>query len=124
MSETKPVLHATRRHNYLEMPESVARPSGDKTFRKFGEDVDIQDFINAGIEQTSIMKHIEDAGGLQNLKAAGATSIDDEVIDRGMDFVTMNRIAKIGNIAMKKIEEKRIAEEKAKQEQEQKDKGE
>lgn len=118
MPENKPVLHATRRHNYLEMPESVARPSGDKTFRKYGEDIDIQDYINAGLEQTSIMKHIEDAGGLQNLKAAGATSIDDEVIDRGMDFVQMNRLTKIANIAMKKIEEQKRLEEQNKQNEE------
>lgn len=111
MTETKPVLHATRRHNYLEMPKSVARPSGDKTFVKFGKEVDIQDFINAGAENCQIMKHIENAGGLENLRAAGIKDVDDTVIDRGMDFITLNRINKIVKIAENKLLKEQMEKE-------------
>lgn len=115
MPETKPIEPAYRRHNYLEMPIPTPRPSGNgEKWTKFGIEQEVQDFINAGIEQTSIMKHVEDAGGLEHLKAAGTKSIDDEVIDRGMDLVTLNRFTKIINIQAKKLEEKRIAEEKDK----------
>lgn len=116
MPEIKPVEPAYRRHDFSKMPEAKARPSGDKTWVKFGKEQEIQDFINAGVEQCSIIKHIEDAGGLEKLRAAGIKDIDETVIDRGMDIVTMNRLSKIINIELKKQQEqKRIAEEQAKQ---------
>lgn len=121
MPEQKPIEPAYRRHNFLNMEKPKPRPSGDKTWIKFGKEQEIQDFINAGVEQCSIIKHIEDAGGLEKLRAAGVKDVDDTVIDRGMDIVTMNRISKIMNIELKKIEAKRIAEEQAKQNE---DKGE
>lgn len=113
MSEIKPVLHATRRHNYLEMPESVARPAGDKTWVKFGIEQNIQEFIDAGAESVQIMKHIQDAGGLENLKAAGLKDVDDVVIDRQMDIVQMNRMAKVIKIAKEKLERERAEAEKS-----------
>ena len=121
MPEAKAIEPAYRRHDFSKMPEAKARPSGDKTWVKFGKEQEIQDFINAGVEQCSIIKHIEDAGGLEKLRAAGIKDIDETVIDRGMDIVTMNRISKIMNIELKKMEAKKIAEEQAKQN---KDKGE
>lgn len=103
MPEVEPILHATKRTDYTKMPKSVARPHGDETFTKYGEKINIQDFINAGVESVNIMKHIQDAGGLDRLKAAGLKDEDDTIIDRQMDIVQFNRMAKIIKIGQEKL---------------------
>lgn len=111
MTETKPVEPAYKRHDYTKMPSMKARPSGDETFTKFGEEINIQDFINQSADATNIVKKIETAGGIERLKAAGTKSEDETVTDRSMNFIQANKMIKIMQIKEQKLQEQKIREE-------------
>lgn len=89
----------------------ITKPSESKgydcekaTFNKYGKDINIHDYIQAGKEGTIAKEIIEKAGGLANLKGANEElPTSDIVIDMNMDPYTANQILKCGKIAEAKI---------------------
>lgn len=104
----KEQIHGTLRVDFLKARSkgTKARPAGDKTFVKFGKEINIQDFINSSAEQTAITTKIETAGGLDKLKAAGTESIDEVVTDRGMNFIQANKFLKVMAVKEKELKAK------------------
>lgn len=83
------------------------------TFKKYGKEINIHDYIQAGKEGTIAKEIIEKAGGLKNLKGANETlPTSDICIDMNLDAYTANQIVKCGKIANEKIKaELKIKEE-------------
>lgn len=74
------------------------------TFKKYGKDINIHDFIQAGKEGTIAKEIIEKAGGITNLRGANEKlPTADTVIDMNMDAFTANQIIKAGKVAQEKI---------------------
>lgn len=77
----------------------------NETFTKYGKEINIHDFIQAGKEGTIAKEIIEKAGGIMNLKGANETlPTSDVVIDMNLDPYTANQIVKSGKIAQAKID--------------------
>lgn len=100
----------------------VPRPSGaGAVWIKFGKEVKVKDFVQAGREGTEIKSVMEQKGGLMNLKGFGAKSNTSEnVIDMSiLNPAQMGQIVKVAGIVREKIrKEKAEAEAKAKAEAE------
>lgn len=108
----------------------VPRPSGaGAVWIKFGKEVKVKDFIQAGREGTEIKSVMEQKGGLMNLKGFGAKSdTSKNVIDMSiLNPAQMGQIIKVANITREKIRKEKAkaeAEAKAKAEAEAKAKSE
>lgn len=75
------------------------------TFKKYGKEINIHDFIQAGKEGTIASEIIKTAGGIQNLKGANEKlPTADITIDMNMDPYIANQIIKAGKIAKEKIQ--------------------
>ncbi len=92
----------------------------NETFRKYGKDINIHDFIQAGKEGTIAKEIIEKAGGISVIKnQMKEVDASETVIDMNLDPFTANQILKCGKIAKEKIEkELKIQEELKKIEEE------
>lgn len=85
--------------------ESKGYDCENETFNKYGKEINIHDYIQAGKEGTIAKEIIEKAGGLANLKGANEKlPTSDIVIDMNMDPYTANQIIKCGKIAEAKIQ--------------------
>lgn len=81
-----------------------ARPSGNGAkFVKFGQEIDVQEFINEGRAGTEINEIVKNAGGLDKLKAFNDNTVQNEKIDMSIDFTQANKILKIAQIKEKKL---------------------
>lgn len=78
----------------------------NETFIKYGKEIKIHDFIQAGKEGTIAKEIIEKAGGISAIKSQiQMQEIDasETVIDMSMDPYTANQILKAGKIAKEKV---------------------
>ncbi|WGL30974.1 hypothetical protein [Dipodfec virus UOA04_Rod_615] len=90
----------------------ITKPSTSKgydceneTFTKYGKEILIKDYIQAGKEGTIASEIIAKAGGIANLKGANEElPTSDVVIDMNMDPYTANQIIKCGKIANEKLQ--------------------
>lgn len=88
-----------------------------ETFKKYGKEIEINDYVQAGKEGTIAKEIVNKAGGItsiMNEKAMEAMKEcnPDIVIDMNMDPYTANQMLKCGKIAMEKIQkEQEIKEE-------------
>lgn len=112
---------------YKEFVPSKGYDTAEETFIKFGKEIKIHDFVQAGRDGTEISELIKTAGGLQQLKGAMEKIPSAEfVIDLNMDVITANRMLKAAQTAkvelerqaaikaeMERLEQERIAAEKA-----------
>ena len=75
------------------------------TFIKFGKEIKIHDFIQAGKEGTIAKEIIEKAGGISAIKnQMQEIDASETIIDMNMDPYTANQILKAGKIANEKIQ--------------------
>lgn len=104
--------------NPTEVKKVPGRPSGHGAkWVKFGKEVSVKDFVQAGREGTEIKSVMEQKGGLLNMKGFGVKSdTSDNVIDMSiLNPAQMGRIVKVAGIAREKIRaEKAKAEAEAK----------
>lgn len=100
----------------------ITKPSTSKgyscanaVYHKYGKDVSVHDYIQAGGDGTIAADIIKKAGGIRNLKGANENlPTSDICIDLNLDPYTANKIVKAGKIAQEKINRdmaaKRLAE--------------
>lgn len=92
--------------------------NSEETWTKYGIEQKIHDFIQEGREGTEATKIVEKAQGLNNLphvKEIMADTGEKVALDMNIDPFTANTLIKMGNIAEKKLlEKKRLAEIEAK----------
>lgn len=107
--------------------KTPARPSGcGAIWVKYGKEVSVKDYVQAGREGTEIKSVMEQKGGLMNLKGFGAKSdTSDTVIDMSiLNPVQAGKVIKVAGIIRDKQKAKAEAEAKAKAEAEAKAKAE
>lgn len=77
----------------------------NETFKKYGKDWIIKEYVQAYKDNTSAKEIIQKAGGLNNIPHANERFKDTGiVIDMNEDIFTINRKIKMGNIAQKRLE--------------------
>lgn len=94
----------------------------NETFTKFGQEIKIHDFIQAGRENTETTKLVESAGGLGQLKEKLKNIPSAETtIDLNMDPIHANHLLKAAQTSIKELKRQeniRIEAERAKKEAE------
>lgn len=102
--------------------KSKGYDTANVTFKKYGKEWPVKEYVQAGKDNTSAKDIIQKAGGLQNL-----TQINQKfegtgvILDMNEDIFTINHKIKLGNIAKKKLDainaemEKMKAEKPAKE---------
>lgn len=91
--------------------------TANATFKKYGKEWPIKEYVQAGKDNTSAKDIINKAGGLQNLPQINQKLKDTGVIlDMNEDIFTINQKIKLGNIAKKKLDAINTEMEKVKAE--------
>lgn len=97
--------------------KSKGYDTANETFRKYGKDWLIKEYVQEGKDNTSAKDIIRKSGGLQNLPQINqkfkGTGV---VLDMNEDIFTINHKIKLGNIAKKKLDAIKAEMEKAKAE--------
>lgn len=87
----------------------------NETFKKYGKEWPIKEYVQEGKDNTSAKDIIHKAGGLQNLPQINQKyEGTDIVLDMNEDIFTINHKIKLGNIAKKKLDAMKAEMEKAK----------
>ena len=96
--------------------KSKGYDTANETFKKYGKDWLIKEYVQEGKENTSAKDIIHKAGGLQNLPQINKKFEDtDVVLDMNEDIFTINHKIKLGNIAKRKLDAMKAEMEKAKE---------
>lgn len=101
---------------YKEPTKSKGYDTENETFCKYGKEIRIHDYVQAGKDGTEASQVIASAGGIEQLKAYNANIPTSDIeFDLNMDPYIANQIVKIGKIAQEKLDrEAKIQEELAK----------
>lgn len=88
--------------------------TANEVYKKYGKEYRIDDYVNEAREGTSAKEIIAKAGGLQNIPNINANIKDTGiVIDMNEDIFTINQKIKLGQIAQRKLDAIKAAEEAA-----------
>lgn len=106
-------------------PVRKARPSGcDAVFKKYGQEIKVKDYVQAGRDGTEITTIVERKGGLNQLKAYGANSdTSDITLDMSLTMGQAMQQVKVARIVRDNIT-KRMANMKKEEKKEEKKGGE
>lgn len=97
--------------------KSKGYDTANETFKKYGKDWLIKEYVQEGKDNTSAKDIIHKAGGLQNLPQINQKFEGTEVVlDMNEDIFTINKKIKLGNIAKKKLDAMKAEMEKVKAE--------
>lgn len=97
--------------------KSKGYDTANATFKKYGKDWSIKEYVQEGKDNTSAKDIIQKAGGLNNLPQINQKLEDTGVVlDMNQDIFTINHKIKLGNIAKKKLDAIKAEMEKAKAE--------
>ena len=97
--------------------KSKGYDTANATFKKFGKEWPIKEYVQEGKDNTSAKDIIKKAGGLQNIPQINQKLKDtDIVLDMNEDVFTINHKIKLGNIAKKKLDAIKAEMEKMKAE--------
>lgn len=76
------------------------------TFKKFGKEQSIRDYVQAGKDGTEIKELIQKAGGLEQLKRFNKDLPTADIeIDLNMNPIVANKIIKAGQVAKIKLDQ-------------------
>lgn len=76
-----------------------------ETFCKFGKEIEIHDYVQAGKAGTEIKEIIQQAGGLEQLKRFNKELPTTDIeIDLNMNPIMANKIIKAGNAAKMRLD--------------------
>ena len=97
--------------------------TANATFKKYGKEWPIKEYVQAGKDNTSAKDIIQKAGGLQNLPQINQKLKDTGIVlDMNEDIFTINHKIKLGNIAKNKLDAINAEMEKVKAEKPAKEK--
>lgn len=97
--------------------KSKGYDTANATFKKYGKDWLIKEYVQEGKDNTSAKDIIHKAGGLQNLPQINQKFKETGVVlNMNEDIFTINHKIKLGNIAKKKLDVMKAEMEKAKAE--------
>lgn len=97
--------------------KSKGYDTANATFKKYGKEWPIKEYVQAGKDNTSAKDIIQKAGGLQNLPQINQKLQDTGIVlDMNEDIFTINHKIKLGNIAKKKLDTIKAEMEKVKAE--------
>lgn len=95
--------------------KSKGYDTANVTFKKYGKEWPIKEYVQEGKDNTSAKDIIKKAGGLQNLPQINHNfEGTDIVLDMNEDIFTINHKIKLGNIAKKKLDAMKAEMEKVK----------